>query len=474
MQSVLSLVLVVIGDDDAASGKSLLGLGVSQLGDGQGGGDGHDAGGDQSLAVQTKTNVTDEDGTGNGGETTGHDLVDLGLGHVRDEGPDQHGRFTLADERGGSSDDSFGTRDSKSPEDEHGKLDNEPLQEVKVVQDLDDGDEEDDGRDDTEEEHALVGGFCVGQEGNTVFGEAQEVGGAVGNEAEDVVSDTSAQDEDADDVLGQHAANNSAPVDLAAIPASGPEESDEDQHTEETDGTVLAGVVLLLLRDERTNKDGTNGDGSAGGSSHLGGDLVVNDDGGVVPDPANGVGDVAARDVEEEEAQHDAEPHQERDDPVPVVVVEDQRGDPPAGEEHADEQVDQDAAVTVQRSQLSTTGLRAMVVGRGDEAGLHFLVVAVVGGSVGGVSAVGELELLVVLQVLGRLNVVLVEMALGRHGGGIGGGSGGVDGIVVAIGINARRVVMMLVAMLVGGIESGIRVTAQALGGGGSVCHGDD
>lgn len=75
VEGVLSLVLVIIGNHDTASRKSLLGLRISHLGDGQGGGDRHDARGHKRLSVQTEADVTDQHGTGDGRKTTGHDLV---------------------------------------------------------------------------------------------------------------------------------------------------------------------------------------------------------------------------------------------------------------------------------------------------------------------------------------------------------------------------------------------------------------
>ena len=76
----------------------------------------------------------------------------LGHGKVGDERLDQHGGFTLTDERRRRSDDCLGTRYSHGPEEEDGEFANEPLEDAPVVQELDEGDEEDDGRDNTEHE----------------------------------------------------------------------------------------------------------------------------------------------------------------------------------------------------------------------------------------------------------------------------------------------------------------------------------
>jgi hypothetical protein len=68
--------------------------------------------------------------------------VDFGLGHVGYERSDKHGRLSLADEGSGGSDDSLGTSNTHSPEDERGELSNEPLDETDVVESLDKRDED--------------------------------------------------------------------------------------------------------------------------------------------------------------------------------------------------------------------------------------------------------------------------------------------------------------------------------------------
>lgn len=60
VKGILSLVLVIVGDNNATSSKGLLSLGISQLGNGQRGGDGHDAGRHQGLSIQSQRDVTDE------------------------------------------------------------------------------------------------------------------------------------------------------------------------------------------------------------------------------------------------------------------------------------------------------------------------------------------------------------------------------------------------------------------------------
>lgn len=91
VKDVFSLVVLVDRDRDGSSGESLFSLGVSQFGDGEGSGDGHDTGRNEDLGIETETNVSNKNGSRDGSETTSHDLVDLGFGHVGNERSDQHG-----------------------------------------------------------------------------------------------------------------------------------------------------------------------------------------------------------------------------------------------------------------------------------------------------------------------------------------------------------------------------------------------
>ena len=157
MEGVGGAVFVVVGDDDAAGREGFFGFRVAEFGDGEGGGDGHDAGGDEGLRVETQGDVGDEDGAGDGGEAGGHDLVEFGHGEVGDERADQHGGFALADEGGGGGDDGFGAADAEGPEEEDGEFADEPLEDAGVVEELDEGDEEDDWGDYAGEEPAEFG-----------------------------------------------------------------------------------------------------------------------------------------------------------------------------------------------------------------------------------------------------------------------------------------------------------------------------
>lgn len=193
MEGVLWLLLglVALWNDHATGGESLLSFWVAELGDGEGGWNGHDAGGDQRLWVDTHADVGSEDGTSDGSETRGHDLMDLGIGQVGDERLDEHDRLSLSDERRGGSDDSLSSRNAHAPEEDDGKLSDEELQPSVVVEELDEGDEEDNRWKDSDDPPAERKGVSVQQELSSGSSEVQEGRGEESNEVEDIVLSTS-------------------------------------------------------------------------------------------------------------------------------------------------------------------------------------------------------------------------------------------------------------------------------------------
>lgn len=103
---ILGLLLSSV-DDDATKRYGLVVLGVDDLGDGNGGRDGHHGGGDERGSGNTELDVTSEDGTRNGRKTGGHGEVELGGGHEVDEGLDHAGRLSLTDEGRSGGDDGW-------------------------------------------------------------------------------------------------------------------------------------------------------------------------------------------------------------------------------------------------------------------------------------------------------------------------------------------------------------------------------
>ncbi|KAJ8113160.1 hypothetical protein OPT61_g4655 [Boeremia exigua] len=330
VQSVGSLVLVVIGNDDASSGKRLLGFGVTELGQSKRGGDTHNTRGDESLRVQSHANVSDQDRTSNGSETRAHDLVELGHRQMGNERLDQHSRFTLTDERRSRSDDGLSTRNLHGPEEEDGKLADEPLNQTPVVHQLDDRNEEDDRRDDTEEEEGLISNVRSSEESDTLPGKSKKQASKQGNEAEDVVSDASPQNEKGDDKLDEHADDDSVPVDRLPVAGGEPEHEDEHTQTEERDDTVDTGVVLAFLAGHGSNNDDGDGKRSTGRHTQLLGNEHSNSDSSVLPQPVHRLGDDGDGNMARDEANHNRQPEQERNDPVLVLAMDDNRRNPPS------------------------------------------------------------------------------------------------------------------------------------------------
>src|SRR5690606_34386529 len=128
-----------------------------------------------------------------------HDLVQLCLGEMGNEGTDQHRGFTLSDEGRSGSDDGLGTRHLHGPEEEDGELADKPLNETPVVKHLHEGDEEDDGREDGDQEPWERRGLGAGQERSTLASESKKRAGKARDEIEDIITNTSAKDEKRND-----------------------------------------------------------------------------------------------------------------------------------------------------------------------------------------------------------------------------------------------------------------------------------
>lgn len=240
---------------------------------------------------------------------------------------------------------------------------------------------------------------------------------------------------------------------LAAL-AGDPEAKEDDNHAEQADGTVRTSVVGALLGDKGTNQDGGNGNKSTGGGAQPGGDALVDDQGRASPNPLDGTGHIARGHMEEEEADGDGQPQQKGNLPVLVIAVQDQRGNPPAGEEEEDDEVDNGAEEAVGDAKVPfalRTGLVRV------DARAHNVCLA---------------DLFVVAVVWRRVAVMrlvdaarVVGVVLRRHERRVHVGAPGVDGIVVAGGIYAGRVVLVRVVMLVRRLERRVRVVVEALGG---------
>ena len=165
-----------------------------------------------------------------------------------DEGLDQHGRFSLTDKRTGSRDDSLGTRYSHGPVKEDGEFSDEPLDEPPVEQKLNKGHEEDDGWKDREEEVVVARNVSSRQKCNTIPGEFQQVCGKARDKVENVKASLGAEHKQGNDELDQHTNNDGVPHDHLAVVGGQPEAEDEDEKTEDGDGSILSRVVLSFWR----------------------------------------------------------------------------------------------------------------------------------------------------------------------------------------------------------------------------------
>jgi hypothetical protein len=368
VQGVCGSVLVVIGDHNSPGSNGLLGLGVSHLRHSQTGRNGHDTARHQCLWVQTEANVRHKHGTSDGGKTRAHDLVDFGQGQVRDERSNQHGGFTLSDEGRSSSHHGLGAGHAQTPEEEDGEFADEPLEDAIVVQNLDKRNEEDDRRDDTSQEPVQIDDTVGRQERSTLVGETEQCAGQERDEVENIVAGLCSQDKDGNDELGQHAANDRVPSDLAAISRCDVEQGKHHCQTEQRDSSVSAGVVIRLFGHKRAHENDRQGHEGSQPDAQLLGDDLIDAHTGVVPDKVHGLGDDRDGHPEEDQAERDGQIEEEGLQPAEVVgAVEDETGDPPAdrrtsvvrfktglwslnlpGEQQPNEEVNKDLVLRVQ------------------------------------------------------------------------------------------------------------------------------
>ncbi len=105
---------------------------------------------------------------------------------------DQHDRLSLTDERRGGGDDGLSTGNAHAPEEQGAEFADSPLQPAVVVEQLHEGDEEDDGWEYVDHPpvaawELVTDGWLVEQELGSCSSEAEEGGSEEGNEGKDVV-----------------------------------------------------------------------------------------------------------------------------------------------------------------------------------------------------------------------------------------------------------------------------------------------
>lgn len=289
MKRIGSLVRIIVRNDDLARCQRLFFLGIAHLGCSERSGNGHDTRRDQSLWVQSHTNVCHQDRSCNRGESRAHDLMQLAHGQMWHEWLDQHGRFSLSNERRSGSDNGLGSGDSHGPEEEDGELADEPLDQTDVVEQLYQRHEEDDGWEHCHQEPGS--GFnpvCRSQECQTVTSKPEQRSCETRNEVENVITDASSQDKQRDDELDQEAGDDGMPVDLAPVPRRGVQASNEDDHAKERDCAVLVGVCRRLRAGECAHEDSSRGDYGTSPQSEPLWNHIVDSYASLIPCPMHG------------------------------------------------------------------------------------------------------------------------------------------------------------------------------------------
>lgn len=237
---------------DGTGGDGSLGLGNDHLGGSNRSRDRHDGGSDKVGGRDTHLNVSQEDGTGNGRETGGQDLEDLGVGHEIKEALDKNGVLALADERRSSGDDGLGTRDTHELEEEPSELSDGPRHDTEVREKNDESNEEDDRRESVDEEVVLESEVTPEERGTTDLTLVKQVGGGKSKPPGNAVEGASLEDEETDDHLETETSNDGLELDGSTASRDSVEEAVDEEKTEERAGTVSISRLGNLLDTEGT------------------------------------------------------------------------------------------------------------------------------------------------------------------------------------------------------------------------------
>lgn len=156
----------------------------------------------------------------------------------------------------------------------------------------------------------------------------------------------------------------------------------------------------------------------------------------MLPCKLDSIGNGTHGDMPGNDSQRDAEPDEKRNNPIHVVAVKNKSGNPPAGEEQEEEDVDYDTTrAIIKATEAALVNILRLVVWKGQKAGLAFFMVAVVGRS----------------SSLFRVSVQVFN-----------GSTLAIDDVIGTAGVDARRVVKVRVVMLVLRLESGIGIASHS------------
>jgi len=244
---VVVLVLFVRRHGDSAGGGGDFGLGHKHLRYEDGSGSGHDDGREEVLGVDAEADVGRHDAAGDVGHAGGHDGHELGVGGAGEEGADGERSFGLAHEDAGGDVGGLCAAGSHGALHDPGDDADDPLHEADVVEDGEEGRDEDDCGEDGE-----------GEDGERVSGNterAEDYGGAIDRMGEQGGDDNTGlvqeglavgplNDEEGEDDLKAEAPEDGAPADGAAIGREGVREAKKGDEAEKT-GETCQRIALL-------------------------------------------------------------------------------------------------------------------------------------------------------------------------------------------------------------------------------------
>ncbi len=232
---VFVAVLFVGRHFDGALGFGDVGFGHEHLGDEDGAGRGHDDGGEEVFGVDAEEDVGGHDAAGDVGHAGGHDGHELGAGGAGEEGADGQRGFGLAHEDAGGDVGGFRAASAHGALHDEGDDLDDLLHEADMVEDGEEGADEDDGGKDGEGEdgeRALRVAECTEDEGGAVDGVAEEAGDDAGDAGEDDLAGVPLDDREGEEDLQAEAPDDGAPADGAAIGGERVGDREEDDEAE--------------------------------------------------------------------------------------------------------------------------------------------------------------------------------------------------------------------------------------------------
>ncbi|KAI3480758.1 hypothetical protein L1887_57024 [Cichorium endivia] len=261
VQRVDGVGLLVELDVDRAGSHRGLGLGHDHLGGSDRGRDGHDGGGDEVSGRDAHLDVSKENRTGDGGETRGENLEDLGIGHEVEEALNQHRVLALADEGRGGGNDSLGTRDAHELEEEPGELANGPRHDAEVREQHDERHEEDDGRERVDEKVVLAGEVTPEEGSTTQLTLGEQVSGSESEPPGNAEESAGFENEKTNDHLQTETGHDGLELNSSAAGRDAVEEGVDKEDTEERASAVaVARLGYLLDAESAAEVEGEKGE----------------------------------------------------------------------------------------------------------------------------------------------------------------------------------------------------------------------